>query len=131
MFAQTIVEWERLLHGMGLWQVDDELMFPKFMLIAEEQEGKLEKRPEGISGRVHRHLDISTESVTTHIDAKMSVVESKLSRLELELQKPKTSSEQMIKAMDAKIDAVDAKIDAVDARLERVFEKLDAIAQRT
>lgn len=86
------------------------------MIVAEEVAGTLDTPAEGISGRVHAHVDKSAKMVQAHMDEQMGVVKSKLSRLE--------SSAQKLQTMDAKIDACHARLD----RFERsLLGKLDTI----
>ena len=57
--AKTIVEYERLLIALGLWDPNDEDKFPRYMIIAEEvetQQGE-EMAADGITGRMRKRVD--------------------------------------------------------------------------
>ena len=95
MYAQRIVEYERLLIGFGLWGEKDNGKFPRYMLIAEEAKGakgKVDMVADGVSGRVRKHLATSTQEVTTHVDDRIDALEKQMG------------------AMDSKLDAMPAKL---------------------
>ena len=94
-YAQRIVEYERLLIGLGCWSEKDSDKFPRYMLIAEEAmgaKGKVDMVADGVSGRVRKHLATSTQEVTTHMDGRIDALEKKMG------------------AMDSKLDAISAKL---------------------
>ena len=90
--AQRIVEYERLLIGLGCWSEKDSDKFPRFMMIAEEAKGNVDMVADGVSGRVRKHLATSTQKVTTHMDDRTDALEKKMG------------------AMDSKLDAISAKL---------------------
>ena len=77
-YAQRIVEYERLLTGLGCWSEKDPGKFPRFMLIAEEAKGKVDMVADGVSGRVRKHLAASAQKVTTHVDDRIDTLEKKM-----------------------------------------------------
>ena len=96
MYAQRIVEYERLLIGLGCWSEKDSDKFPRYMMIAEEAKGakgKVDMVADGVSGRVRKHLATSTQKVTTHVDDRINTLESRLE-----------------KKMDSKLDALSTKL---------------------
>ena len=92
MYAQRIVEYERLLIGLGCWSEKDSDKFPRFMMIAEEAKGKVDTVADGVSGRVRKHLATSTPEVTTHMDDRIDALEQKVG------------------AIDSKLDALSTKL---------------------
>ena len=111
MYAQRIVEYERLLIGLGCWSEKDSDKFPRFMMIAEEAKGakgKVDMVADGVSGRVRKHLASSTQEVTTHMDGRIGTLEKQMGAMDSKLEK--------------KVGALDAKLDAMSANL------LEAIA---
>ena len=95
MHAQRIVEYERLLIGLGCWSEKDSDKFPRFMMIAEEAKGakgKVDMVADGVSGRVRKHLASSTQKVTTHVDGIIDALEKQMG------------------AMESKLDAMPAKL---------------------
>ena len=85
MYAQRIVEYERLLIGLGCWSEKDSDKFPRFMMIAEEAKGKVDTVADGVSGRVRKHLASSTQKVTTHVDGRIDALEKQMGAVESKL----------------------------------------------
>ena len=83
--AQRIVEYERLLLGLGCWSEKDSEKFPRFMQIAEEAKGKVDTVADGVSGRVRKHLATSAQKVTTHMDDRIDTLEKKLDAISAKL----------------------------------------------
>ena len=71
MFEQAgkIVEYERLLVALGLWDPQDKDKFPRYMVIAEEVETQSEDVGDGITGRVRKHLAASSDTMSKRVDA--------------------------------------------------------------
>ena len=115
--AQRIVEYERLLIGLGCWSENDSEKFPRFMLIAEEAKGKVDMVADGVSGRVRKHLATSTQKVTAHVDARIDTLEKKMgatdSRLENKMGAIDSKLEKKMGALDSKLDALSTKLEAI------------------
>jgi hypothetical protein len=66
--ADTIVEYERLLtyrwfRSFSIWDPQDEKKFPRYIVIAEEAETQGEEAADGITGRMRKHLNASTDTL--------------------------------------------------------------------
>ena len=77
---QTIVEYERLLIGLGWWDPDekDKKKFPRYMVIAQETKGEVLSVADGVTGRIRKHLAASASEVTAHVDDKMDALKNEL-----------------------------------------------------
>ena len=111
---QTIVEYEKLLIGLGWWDPDggsgwwkrgekDKKKFPRYMVIAQEAKGEVLSVADGVTGRIRKHLTASADGVTAHVDGKI---------------------DNRIDALDDKIDALDDKIDASTLKSELQIDEL-------
>ena len=70
--AETIVEYERLLIALGLWDSNDKDKFPRYMIIAEEVETQQgEETADGITGRMRKRVDaLENEMKRQHEETK-------------------------------------------------------------
>ena len=104
MRVQRIVEYERLLIGLKMWDANDDKKFPRFMMIAEEAEGDDDAwediSADGVSGRVRKHLAASTQEVTTHVDDRVDALEKQIGAMDSQLEKK----------MDSKLNALSTKM---------------------
>jgi len=66
--AEKILEYERLLITLRLWDPTNRDRFPRYMVIAEEVVTQGEESGDGTTGRMRQHLDMSTDTVSKRVD---------------------------------------------------------------
>ena len=92
--SETIVEYERLLIALRLWDPKDKDRFPRYMIIAEEAETKgAAETADGITGRVRKHLDASADTASKRVDA-----------LEEEIKRQHEETKSMLAALMSRLD---------------------------
>eukprot|EP01046_Picozoa_sp_COSAG06_P024515 COSAG06_NODE_2001_length_7869_cov_25.334363_5_plen_144_part_00 len=64
--AETIVEYERLLIFIGVWDPQDKNKFPRYMVFAEEAETEHEETAESM---MHQHVIASSDAISKRVDA--------------------------------------------------------------
>ena len=113
--AQTIVEYECLLTRFGIWKAGDTDRFPRYMVIAEEEETEEADTGEGFMGRMRKHLAASADMAGKRVDS-----------LHDEMK-------QQHEAVDAKVAAVESKLteqhEETKKLLAEVMSRLDGVPQ--
>ena len=97
--ADTIVEYERLLtyrwfRSFSIWDPQDEKKFPRYIVIAEEAETQGEEAADGITGRMRKHLNVSTDTVGKRVDASADTVRKRVDALEEEMKRQHNETKQ-------------------------------------
>jgi len=118
--AETIVEYERfLIHKwfglFSIWDPCDKDKFPRYMVIAEEAETQSEETADGITGRMRKHLDASTDTVSKRVDA----LEEEIKRQHEESKRQHEETKRLLAAR------VEEKVDAME---ERIMKQLYSMA---
>ena len=110
--AETIVEYERfLIHKwfglFSIWDPCDKDKFPRYMVIAEEAETQSEETADGITGRMRKHLDASTDTVSKRVDA----LEEEIKRQHEESKRQHEETKRLLAArVEEKVDAMEERI---------------------
>lgn len=83
--ADTIVEYERLLtyrwfRSFSIWNPQDEKKFPRYIVIAEEAETQGEEAADGITGRMRKHLNVSTDTLKEEMKRQNEALEEEMKR---------------------------------------------------
>ena len=83
--ADTIVEYERLLtyrwfRSFSIWDPQDEKKFPRYIVIAEEAETQGEEAADGITGRMRKHLNASTDTLKEEMKRQNEALEEEMKR---------------------------------------------------
>jgi len=83
--ADTIVEYERLLtyrwfRSFSIWDPQDEKKFPRYIVIAEEAETQGDEAADGITGRMRKHLNASTDTLKEEMKRQNEALEEEMKR---------------------------------------------------
>ena len=125
--AETIVEYERLLIALGVWNPRDKDRFPRYMIIAEEAETQSEETADGITGRMRKHLDASADTVSKRVDALEQ--EMKRQREEMKQQHEETQ-QQREEEVELQREEMKRQHEEMKRQHEETTRLLDALMSR-